>query len=243
MHDLGICVIPAKAGSSRLPYKNFRQFYGEYNLTELAILFAVKVGFDEIYVSSEDEGKILSIDQFLKSKGLKNVVADLRPSELAHDPATVKDVVIDILEKYNPVNSITRADTVTVILPTSPLNDVDCVKRGLLLSRDNPKSRILSVSKNSKPPFNSWSFLANNSLIMENTFRDSHYAKTQSTRCPDTYMSNGCFSIWKIDDRNSLIEETTVGIAMPALAAVDIDTELEFLVAQFLYKKFAASNS
>ena len=78
---------------------------------------------------------------------------------------------------------------------------------------------------------------------MENTFRDSHYAKTQSTRCPDTYMSNGCFSIWKIDDRNSLIEETTVGIAMPALAAVDIDTELEFLVAQFLYKKYAASNS
>ena len=57
MPNKHICIIPAKSGSTRLPNKNFLPFYGNDNLTEIAINFAKKLGFNKIYVSTEDEGK------------------------------------------------------------------------------------------------------------------------------------------------------------------------------------------
>ena len=243
MPNKHICIIPAKSGSTRLPNKNFLPFYGNDNLTEIAINFAKKLGFNKIYVSTEDEGKFDELQRFLKAKSINDVKVDIRHPELATDPATIKDVVVDILSRYYPIADGIWVKTVTVILPTSPINDVSCLKQGLQLAKDNRDKRILSVVKNSKPPFNSWSFLSDDDALMENTFSKSEFARTQSTRCPDTYISNGCFTIWNIDKNNSITENGTLGIEMPPICSVDIDDELEFEIAQFLFDKLVNCKS
>ena len=108
---MGLCIIPARGGSKRLPRKNMLRVNGK-SLMSLAIRTAINCKcFDKVIVSSEDE-------QILKEAGEFGVK---RPVELASDTAQIKDVCMHLLKSYD-------CEWFAVMVPTNPFRqpqDID----------------------------------------------------------------------------------------------------------------------
>lgn len=232
-----ICIIPAKFGSSRLPEKNFSKFAYGLNLTEILLLKLKNIDFDTIIISSENKDIEKDLIKFCDKYLISNVKFHLRDQKLAKDPATIIDVLEAIISNIEMITDVAELKSLIVCLPTSPMvkpNDIKCV---LEMIERYPDDRILSVSQSAKPPFNSWSF-DDDGLRLHLTFPNSKFNTMQSTRCPQTYLSNGAVSGWNMVDKKDLKRTSTVGYEMPELQAIDIDTLLDFEIAQHLFKQY-----
>ena len=106
---MGLCIIPARGGSKRLPRKNMLRVNGK-SLMSLAIRTAINCKcFNKVIVSSEDE-------QILEEAGGYGVK---RPVELASDTAQIKDVCRPLVRNY---------EWFAVMVPTNPFRqpqDID----------------------------------------------------------------------------------------------------------------------
>lgn len=118
-----LAVIPARAGSKRVPDKNLRPYRGK-PLLEWAVEGARKSKYIDRLVISSDSTRVRELAEKLK------VDADARPEWLSTDTAMNEGVLIDLL--------YTRywADWVVLLQPTSPLRaaaDIDtCLERAQL---------------------------------------------------------------------------------------------------------------
>ena len=120
-----IAVIPARAGSKRLPKKNYKSFNSR-TLVEIARDKCLASGiFDKVIISSDDP--------FFEQLVNCNQVEFLKRSEnLAGDDATT-DVVIDFFFKEIP-----SCDSILWVNSVSPLQSIDDIKNcGLRLN--NPE--------------------------------------------------------------------------------------------------------
>ena len=89
-----LCLIPARSGSKRLPKKNKLPFHG-LPLYKWSILAASKSKNIDLICLSTDDKEIASI---AKSSGAE--VPFMRPSDLADDHASTRDVILHALEWY-----------------------------------------------------------------------------------------------------------------------------------------------
>lgn len=125
MRVLGL--IPARAGSKRLPGKNVRMFHGA-QLIEWTIKQALESKLITQITVSTDDKEVLEI----ASKYAINRVP--RNPELATDTATLNDVVRTEINRFGFVGF----DYVCLLQPTSPLrtvNDIDCgIELGMSIS-------------------------------------------------------------------------------------------------------------
>src|SRR5207302_2200477 len=107
-----LAVIPAKAGSMRLPRKNLLPVAGK-SLLEWAILSARESKlFDRISVSTEDNEIAATAEK------LEIDVPFKRPDALSRDPAGVVDVSLHVLDEWQKRGE--NYDTLVILLPTSP---------------------------------------------------------------------------------------------------------------------------
>jgi len=105
-------VIPARGGSKSVPKKNLREINGK-TLIERAILAALKIPLNEVYVSSDDS-EILDIALHLGVNAIE------RSEKNSSDEATSESVILETLSKIaNPSNII------TLLQPTSPFIDIE----------------------------------------------------------------------------------------------------------------------
>lgn len=232
-----VCIIPAKFGSSRLPSKNFIEFHNGLNLTEILLMKLKKVPLDRIIVSCENKNKLEDLSCFCRLKQIQNVILHLRDQHLSKDPATIIDVVNSIIEDPEYFAPSEQIDKLIICLPTSPMIKVADITSVIDILERCKDQRILSISKNSKPPYNAWKYSENDPELTL-VFPESKFATTQSTRCPETYMSNGAISGWNLSENKSLTRSSVIGYEMPAAQALDIDTVLDFEIAQFIFAKY-----
>jgi CMP-N-acetylneuraminic acid synthetase len=234
---MDVCVIPAKFGSSRLPEKNFIKFFHELNLTEILLLKLKLIQLDAIIVSSENITALENLRFFCKSQSISNVKFHLREDYLAKDPSTITDVVEAAISCQEFAWNSNCIERLIVCLPTSPMTKTVDIENVLKLVSEHPKHRILSVSESSKPPFNAWSFEPDGKSLSL-TFPSSKYSTTQSTRCPNTFLSNGAISGWNLKNDSTLTRKVTIGYKMTAIQAFDIDTTLDFELSQYVFGKY-----
>ena len=227
-------IIPAKYGSSRAPLKNFRVFYNNLSLLQIAIIRCVTADRGPVIVSSENTEAVLRQVSQLPSPYWGKVIVHERPEKLARDPATILDVMADYLQSLRG----DLPEAVSVVLPTSPFNGIASITSAWeqFLSSESPK--LLSVSEMTKPPFNAWvKKQGGKSGEIEHAFPDSAYRLTQSTACPQTFLSNGCISIYDVSKlMGSRDFHKTIGFEMPR---IDIDFEFEFELAKFSFARWA----
>lgn len=116
-----MAIIPARAGSKRLPNKN-NKLIGNHPLWLNAVRIARAAGIKDIVVSTDDEeildqrGQLLSAYEISDDEETLDAIRILRRSEEAStDEATIDDVIRDLRkqEKLKPI--------LCVIQPTSPL--------------------------------------------------------------------------------------------------------------------------
>jgi CMP-N-acetylneuraminic acid synthetase len=225
-------IIPAKYGSSRAPQKNFRSFFCNLSLLQIAVIRCVEANCGPVLVSSENAQIVKSQLDALPLRIKNSVSIHARPGYLAKDPSTILDVVANCIQEFD-----IDALNVAVVLPTSPFNSITCIKDAWRIFATSKAHKLLSVSRTSKPPFNAWvDAISGEDGELSLAFPESPYCLTQSTACPETFMSNGCISIYSrhlIDSRPSLVP--TLGFKMPQIASLDIDYEHEFELARLAF--------
>ena len=227
-----LCLIPAKAASTRLKKKNLRRL-GEHSLLGHSILKAKKSGlFDEICISTESSEVAAEARRYGAS------VPFLRPRELSVDPATLIDVMLHALEHYNDGES--SFDSITLMLPTTPLMSLSDVKGAVNKYTNSGSMTVMSVSEYEHAIYNAWSIGSGENEVLEPCFPDSPYKFTKSTECPKAYRANGGILVTNISD---LIEHKTyrnkpiVPYVIPLDRSADIDTEFDFSLTEFFYER------
>lgn len=216
-------IIPARGGSKGLPRKNILNIAGK-PLIAWTIEEAEKSKYiDRVILSSEDE----EIIQVAISWGCD--VPFRRPKELAEDHSPTNDVIKDILIKLS-----TRYDYIVLLQPTSPLRivkDIDgCIERCV-------KQRVnacVTVTQAEKSPY--WMYYLDSSDSMQ-PLLDSEDNKLRRQDLPNIYALNGAVYVVQcqsfIENRNFLTGQT-LAYVMPKERSMDIDTELDFHLANFL---------
>ena len=225
-----LCLIPAKGCSTRLPRKNLLPLGGE-SLLAHTIKKAKEIPlFKTICVSTEDD-EIASL-----SKALGVDVPFMRPEHLARDPSTIVDVILHALEQYERIGI--RFRFICVLLPTAPFVTESDIREAISAFGESQAAALLSVTETEFPPYNAW-VINHEETRLKPCFPNSPFRATKSTECPKTYRSNGAILIVdtaKLKEKRSYQGEEIIHFVMPQIRSLDIDTELEYQFAKFLYE-------
>ncbi len=226
-----LAIIPARAGSKRLPDKNIKNLNGK-PLISYTIEAALKSKYITETVVTTDSEKIKFIaNQYGASTPF------LRPKELALDETSSIDVVIHCINYYKE-NFNKEFDFVILLQPTSPLrNELDLDNAIEYLIEKNADA-VISVCEMEHNPI--WSNILNESCSMEN-FLDEKYINKRTQDLPKYYRINGAIYICKIsklmNEKRLLIRENIYAYKMSQQHSVDIDTNLDFILAKTILEE------
>ena len=217
-----LAIIPARGNSKRLPRKNILPFAGK-PLVQWSIEAALQCDFISKTVVSSDCPEILSISR------LPGVDLHERPKTLALDESSSVDVVLDVLKNYEKFSYI------VLLQPTSPLRcsaDIsDAIK---CFERSWPLNSLISVCETDYNPI-----LTN--TLRKNKKMKNFFNKIQKDDKPlnsqKHYRINGAIYIISIDiflENRSFLNEETIAFIMKKEKSIDIDSKLDFEIAEFL---------
>jgi pseudaminic acid cytidylyltransferase len=224
----GVCIIPARGGSKRVPRKNIKPFLNS-TLLDLTIQGVIDSNvFSKIIVTSEDEEIIA------RAKEYPEVTIHNRSLELSSDTATVFSVFHNIIESLDE-----EFDFVAGVLVTTPFKTATHYKEAVeVFEKNNSEKNVISVTKFDYPPQFGFG-LEDNELKM---VYPEVFAKTTNSKFMESwYHNNG--AIWISSIEKYLINKTfykgdLVPYEMTAIESYDIDYPYQFEIAELLAKKF-----
>lgn len=222
---MNLAIIPARAGSKRLPDKNIMMLNGK-PMMAYSIEAAIKSKVFDFVMVSTDSKEYAKVA--LKSGA---DVPFLRTIELSLDSTSTWDVISDVLKKYK--ESGLEFTTVTLLQPTSPLRNEFQINEAYRLYIEKNAKFIASVSKSNKPPY--WSNSLNHDLSL-NGFLDPNKISNSS----DFFTLNGAIYIIDVEyfmNKGELYGVNSFAYKMNKQNSIDIDDEFDFLIAELLLKK------
>ena len=222
-----LAIIPARSGSKGLKDKNIKELNGK-PLLSYSIEAAKKSNlFDEIMVSTDSP----QYAEIAKNFGAN--VPFLRSESNSGDKAGSWDVVLEVLSKYFETNQ--NYDSVCLLQPTSPLRTAKDIADAYKLLETKQADAITSVCEVDHSPL--WTMTLPKDLSLEEfKKRDSD---TPRQLLQKYYRLNGAIYIRKISYNNSpisLIDKNEFAYIMPREHSIDIDTSLDFIIAESIQK-------
>jgi CMP-N,N'-diacetyllegionaminic acid synthase len=217
-----LAIIPARGGSKRLPNKNILPLLDK-PLIHYSINAAKESKYiDEIALSS-DSKNILSIAKEYEIMTIK------RPDTLASDTAGSYEVVEHVIKQLKSY------DFIVLLQPTSPLRTAQHIDEAIELLKTKNADAVISVSESEHSPL--WSNKIDESLSMEN-FIDEEISTKRSQDLPTYYRLNGAIYICNtqqlLKEKEFLFKENIFAYMMEQKHSVDIDTLIDFKLAEFL---------
>lgn len=221
-----LAVIPARGGSKRIPRKNIKDFCGK-PIMVFSIDAALKTDlFDEVMVSTDDE----EIAEIAKKYGA--VVPFLRNSKTSNDFAILKDVLMEVLVKYEEQEK--TFDQICCILPTAPLIEAkDIIVAHQILEQHKCVSVI---------PVVKYSYTIFRSLKIENGKLKMNWPENflkRSQDLPDAYHDSGLFYWYDkkyFTETVSGFGEDSIPYILNEIKVQDIDTIDDWEIAELKYK-------
>ncbi|GLS89033.1 hypothetical protein GCM10007916_01000 [Psychromonas marina] len=221
-----LAIIPARGGSKRLPRKNILPMIGKPLISWSIDAAKSSKYIDTVFISTDDE-EIQSISLKYGAN-----VPELRPKKLASDTASTESMLLYTLNKYGE-----NYDVVILLQPTSPLRTVDDIDNAVELFVEKHAFSVVSVTSCEHSPL--WS----NTLPIDSNMKDfiNNENLRRSQDLDNFYRLNGAIYIFDIKklQRYGKICYTKESYAckMSNVNSVDIDTELDFQVAELLLSK------
>ena len=228
-----IAIIPARSGSKGLKDKNIKELNGK-PLLAYSIEVAKKSGlFDEIMVSTDSP-------EYAKiAKSFEANVPFLRSETNSSDKASSWDVVLEVLNKYFEIGQ--KFDFVCLLQPTSPIRTANDIADAYKLLEEKQADAVTSVCEVDHSPL--WTMtLPENLSLEEFKKRDSD---TPRQLLEKYYRLNGAIYIRKIHYNSKgiqLIDANEFAFIMPREHSIDIDTELDFIIAEAVIKATLVEN-
>lgn len=221
-------LIPARGGSKRLPRKNVKLLCNKPLIAWSIEVAKASKFVDQIIVSTDD----LEIKEVSEKYGAK--VPFLRPEFLSNDMASSFDVIKHAIHFLNIEN---ENHLLILLQPTSPLRTVEELDQALNFFIERSASGVVSVSEAEHSPL--WSNVLPDNCEMSDFIRPEVKGK-RSQDLPKFYRLNGSIYIYKASEliaKNSIFyDETVFAYETSKCTSVDIDTELDFIIAETLMK-------
>ncbi|WP_424355974.1 cytidylyltransferase domain-containing protein [Methanobacterium sp. MBAC-LM] len=222
-----LAIIPARGGSKGVPRKNIKKIAGK-PLIAHTIESAVKSKYiNKVIVSTEDQ----EIANISKEYGAEVIE---RPEKLALDDSSTIDAVFHSInhlkmENYTP-------DVVVLLQPTSPLRTVQDIDGSIEFFCKKDCESVISICEFEHPPY--WSLKIENSYLKP-AFGDKYF-KMRRQDLPTSYLPNGAIFIsnpQNLASYESFYCKKTLPYLMSLENSVDIDTELDFKIAETILKE------
>ena len=221
-----IAIIPARSGSKGLKDKNIRLLNGK-PLMAYSIEAALDSGvFDAVMVSTDSEKYAEIAGKF----GAE--VPFLRSDELASDTATSRDVILDVLNRYEAGGK--TFDTFTLLQPTSPLRTAGDIINAYDIFTQKKACAVVGVTETEHSPLLCGTLPTDGS--MDGFIKPE--AKDKPRQTLDTYYRiNGAMYIASVGyyrKWGDYYRERCYAYVMRREVSVDIDCEMDFQMAEFL---------
>lgn len=226
-----LVIIPARGGSKRLPRKNVLDLNGK-SLIAWSIEAGLKSNYiDEVMVTTDDD----EIAEVSKKYGA--TVPFKRPEELADDYATRPEVIKHTIEFYQ--NELGKQfDYLVFLQPTSPLRDEKDIDSAIEFMFGKNADAVVSVCELEYPIH--WSGTLPEDKNMSK-FLDNVAVQSRSQDLEKYYRLNGAIYICDVqkflEEGCVFLKENIYAFEMAQKKSVDIDTRLDFKIAEVLMEE------
>lgn len=219
-----LALIPARGGSKGIPRKNIRAIAGK-PLIAWTIEAALRSGLLDAVVVSTDDAEIAEV---ARQAGAQ--VPFLRPAELAQDGTPGIDPVLHAL------GALPGFGAVLLLQPTSPLRSTADIDACLALAHGRQAVSVVSVSEPDTHP--EWTYRLGGDQTLRRFVDAAPVARRQDL--PPVVALNGALyyaqTDWLLQGRR-LVAPETLAYVMPRARAIDIDTPLDWQIADMLLKE------
>ncbi len=223
-----VAIICARGGSKGVPRKNVRELAGK-PLIAWSIEQALESGlFADVIVSSDDP----EILEAARAAGATFLVE--RPAELASDASSVLPAIEHGLAQWEEARQ-QRLESFVLLQPTSPTRAVSDIANAVSLFESEKVGSVVTGSLAKASPYFSMLEEQPDGTVAVSKRVDPPFVRRQDA--PKCYEMNG--SIYVIDrdrfslDQRSLYPDSRI-YEMSEEASVDIDTELDFRLAELV---------
>lgn len=218
-------VIPARGGSKGIPHKNIKLLGGK-PLIGYSVDVARQFADDaDICVSTDDE----EIASVVRGMGLE--VPFLRPAELATDKSGTYEVLLHALDFYRSKG--VEYDVLVLLQPTSPFRKAEDVKAALDMYSPDIDMVVTVKEASSNPYYNCYEKDENGFLAISKG--DGKFTRRQDA--PKVWEYNGAVYVINV----ASLRKMTLGefrrrrmSVMDSVRSVDLDTEIDWLIAEKL---------
>lgn len=218
-----IALIPARGGSKRLPKKNVLPLAG-IPLIAWTIKAALSSDYiDEIVVTTD----CLGIAAAAKEYGAE--VPFIRPAKLSSDTATTNAVLLHAIEALG----CSAGDVIVLLQPTSPLRTSADIDGAIELLHERSGSGVVSVCECDHSPL--WTGVLPDDGNL-GSFISEELTARRSQDLPKHYRLNGAiyaFTVSSLLGKQGIHYSAEVyAFKMDSLLSIDIDTEVDFKLAE-----------
>ena len=212
-----LCIVPARAGSKRVPGKNIRPV-GGVPMIERSIANVLASGVATRVVVTTDDDEIAGI---ARASGAD--VPFMRPAELADDHTPTPPVIAHAIAEIGNDDGI-EYDYVLVVYPTAVLLEPADLVTGVETLVRSGREAAITVCRYPAPIERAWRRLEDGTGLM----RRPEHAFTRTQDLEPSYYDAGQFYVgtptfWR--SGSPVTDAQPVLIELPSWRAVDIDTE------------------
>lgn len=227
-----LSIIPARGGSKGLPRKNIKPLNGTPLIIHSIINALNSHYINKVVVSTED----LEIQNIAEKSGAEVI---MRPQKLADDNSKTIDVIIHALNHLE--NDGYRPVVIVILQPTSPLRTLNDVDSATEMFLKNDCDSVVSVCDFDHSPY--WALKIKNDFLTPVFGQEYLYKRRQEL--PHLYIPNGAIFVSnpeKIIKYKSFYCPKTIPYIMPIDRSIDIDSALDFKLAEILLEEKNETN-
>jgi N-acylneuraminate cytidylyltransferase len=228
-----VALVPARAGSKRVPGKNLRDLEGHPLLAYSVAAALQSEVFDRVLVSTDDPHTA----RIAQAYGAE--VLGLRPPELAADLSPDVEWVHHVLGQLTALGQ--RPDVFSILRPTSPLRTPATVRRAVQQLVDDPAADSLrAVELVSQHPGKMWVREAEGARmrpLLDDGGADPPWHSSPYQALPQVYVQNASLEVARtrcIDDYGTIAGRVVQPFVLPGLEGFDLNTERDWLLLQSL---------
>lgn len=223
-----LAIIPARSGSKGLKDKNIKQLNGK-PMIAYTIEAAIKSGiFDDVIVSTDSQVYADIATRFGAT------VPFIRPDYLSNDTATSIDMIIHTIEELSKVGK--EYDYFMLLQPTSPLRTKEDIINSTELLFAKDANSVISICEAEHSPL--YMNTLDETLDMDGFLPKG--IKTRRQELDKYYRINGAIYLAKVDyfiKYNDFYKEKSYAYIMDKRTSIDIDDEVDFIIAESLMKQ------
>lgn len=221
-----LAIVPARGGSKGVKKKNIKLLNG-IPLIGHTLLESKKSKYIDRLIVSTDDMEIAEI-----SEKYGGEIPCLRPYDLALDTSLTVDVVMHMLQFLHEKENY-KSDYICLLQCTSPFRTYEDIDKSFEKLISSEFDGIISVCEAEVNPY--WTNVFEGSKLKYFLQDGKGYTRRQDL--PKIYRCNGAIYIIKTDvfiKNKSFETDNITGYIMTSENSIDIDTELDFKIAEIL---------